>query len=152
MNNKKICGLEEMKEAILDGQVANTNVGSMSIYSIDGQFFDTLLEISTYCFSSDRSTDDAIKLDYMKEFDGKTDVIRTTKADGTINLYSALDEDGYYSYETSVKNGIPCFAWKYEFGSLKEVYDAFRDRGIVFENDVYAKISKKYKRIAEMAR
>ena len=156
MENKKLEQIIKLKKErntlVNELSVKSNKAVGMSMYSIDGQFFDTESEIGTYCFSIDKSIDEAIKLDYMREFEGKTDVIRATKSDGTVNLYAALDEDGYYSYTACVKNGIPCYSWKYEFGSLKDVYAVFRNKGIVFENDVYAKVARKYQRIAAMAR
>ncbi len=42
--------------------------------------------------------------------------------------------------------------WEYNYGHIGEIYSAFRDRGIVFENDMYAKIDKRNQYILKMCK
>ena len=65
-------------------------------------------------------------------------------------LYSSFDDDGYgiYNHKRSACTGE--FFWKYNYGNISELYDAFRDRGIVFENDIYADINERNQQILRM--
>ena len=125
----------------------------MKIYLIDGIYFDNISNLTQYCNQHNISLDSEFiyELEYIRNVADKNDVISVTCA-GRSYLICATDEDGYitYNFARSALKGE--FTWQYNFGNISEYYKAFRDRGIVFENDVYAKISKKYKRIAEMAR
>jgi len=89
-------------------------------------------------------------MDYLGTVADKSDVIRLTYESGKSVLYTAVNEDGYIRYnpERSFYKGE--FVWEYNHGQISEMYSAFRDRGIVFENDIYAKIDESYKRFIEM--
>jgi len=67
-------------------------------------------------------------------------------------FYTAVDENGYgiYNFERSVYWGK--FTWEYCHGSIRELYKPFRDRGIVFENDIYVKQDGKNKQLLRLCR
>lgn len=151
MNNVELW--KEIRENIKNDPLKAIPQSEMKIYLVDGIYFDSISSLVEYCNKKDISLDSEFvyELEYIRSVAGKNDVISIT-SDGRKYLVCASDEDGYstYSFAKSVNKGE--FIWTYNFGNVSEYYKAFRDRGIVFENDVYAKVAKKYKRIAEMAR
>ena len=58
-------------------------------------------------------------------------------------MYTAVDEDGYgiYNNTRSVYRGE--FIWEYNYGSIRDLYKPFKERGIDFVNDVYGKIDER---------
>ena len=120
------------------------------IYSFDGMCYDSLEELNNNSNENSIPLDNAIvyELGYIRNLFGKDDVI-SIKYNDTRYFVSACDEDGYYNYKFDASKP---YDWQYVFGSISEYYKQFRDRGIVFENDVYHKITKKYKRILEVAK
>ena len=95
---------------------------------------------------------DVCVIDYLGNVAGRSDVIRKTYKSGKSKLYAACDEDGYaiYNFERSTYRGE--FVWEYNHGSIREMYSAFRDRGISFENDIYDEIDKRHQKILELCR
>ncbi len=67
-------------------------------------------------------------------------------------FYTAVDEDGYgmYNNERSIYRGE--FIWEFNYGQIREFYTPFRERGIVFENDIYAKADDRMQRILKHCR
>ena len=88
--------------------------------------------------------------DYLGEVAGCKDVIRVTDMNGNSNLYVAVDEDGYgiYNEERSIYRGE--YIWEYSYGSIEDIYSAFRERGIVFEHDIYTEIAERHSRLMDM--
>lgn len=142
----------------MNGEYVNkdplTNVPNpeMRLYGISGTYFNTKEELKYYCISRGFPMNLAYALEYIRNFAGRSDVIRETNIDGKCKYYVAIDEDGYgvYNYDRSVYKGK--FTWEFEYGSIKEMYSAFRDRGVEFEKDVYGKISEKKEQFLEMCR
>lgn len=87
-------------------------------------------------------TRDICVLDYLGNVDGKSDVIRKINSEG-YTLYTAIDRDGYAKYNDFERR------WEYENGSIAYLYEAFRVRGIIFKDDVYAKIAQKDERAVQ---
>jgi len=67
-------------------------------------------------------------------------------------LLTVCDRDGYgiYNEERSIYHGE--FVWEYNNGDIKNMYSAFRDRGIVFENDIYGKLAEQDRKLLQMCR
>lgn len=62
-------------------------------------------------------------------------------------LYTAVDEDGYEILNENRTINCGEFIWEYNHGSIRELYKPFKDKGIIFENDVYGKIDERNKKI-----
>ncbi len=152
---------EEIKEYEFSASTANSNMSKLfdgesvnknpltdipqpeiRIYCVRDFSFDTEEELVDYCKREGISLDESYTLDYFRNMASRSDVIRKTKKDGTFTFYAAIDEEGYgvYNYERSIYKGE--FCWEFDYGSLDQMYLEFRNRGIVFENDVYQKIAK----------
>lgn len=135
-----------------DGEPVNKNPlteisnPEMRLYHIDDNYFESIDQLLYYCRINNKSAQGLKILDYYREFAGCSDVIRNQDCD-TIMLYTAVDEDGYgmYNNERSIYRGK--FTWEYNHGSIREMYKSFRDKGIVFENDIYAKQDERMQHI-----
>lgn len=131
-----------------------TNVPNpeMRLYGISGTYFNTKEELENYCISEGFPMNHAYALEYIRNFAGRSDVIRKTNPNGECKYYVAVDENGYgvYNHDMSVYKGK--FTWEFECGSIEEMYSAFRDRGVEFEKDVYGKIFEKKEQFLEMCR
>lgn len=155
MKNDKEKEVSAIKR-LVDGDPVNKNPLTdvsepiMRLYGIDGEYFETEEELKDYCKNNNCSIKDSFIVDYMGAMAGRRDVIRETNKDGKVTLYNAVDEDGYatYNHDRSVYRGE--FIWEYNYGGLRNLYSLFRDRGIVFNNDVYAKIDEYYKNIFDL--
>lgn len=145
-----------------DGEPVNKNplteisTPQMRLYGFSGAFksafFDTEEELTEYVENNDTSFGCICAIEYLGNVAGRSDVIRETSKNGITVLYTAVDEDGYgiYNSERSTYRGE--FTWEYNHGDLREMYSAFRDRGIVFENDIYAKIDERNQHILKYCR
>ena len=143
---------------ITDGEPVNSDPlteipeSEMRLYGIFETYFETQEELESYCQGKGYSLDKTCILDYLRSVAGRSDVIRKTSKDGRSMLYTAVDEDGYgiYNHERSFYRGE--FVWEYSRGKISEMYSAFRDRGIVFEDDVYGKIDERNKQLLRMCK
>ena len=152
----------EILKRLFDGEPKNVNLlteipePQMRLYGFSGAFnsayFDTEEELIEWVKNHNTQFGDICVIDYLGNVAGRSDVIRKTYKSGKSNLYAACDEDGYgiYNFERSTYRGE--FVWEYNHGSLREMYSAFRDRGISFENDIYDEIDKRHQKILELCR
>lgn len=143
-----------------DGEPKNINPlteipePQMRLYGFSGlfksAFFDTEEELIEYVKTHNTELGSICVVEYLGNVAGRSDVIRLTYKSGKSVLYSSVNEDGYgiYNNERSIYRGE--FVWEYNHGSISEMYSAFRDRGIVFEDDTYAKIAERNRIIFEM--
>ncbi len=137
---------------IFNGKAVNKNPlteipnPEMRLYRIDDHDFESMDELLHYCRMKNKSTEGLIILDYYRNLAGRSDVIRKQDCN-SIMLYAAVDEDGYgiYNNERSIYRGE--FVWEYDYGSIRNMYKPFRDKGIVFENDIYAKQDERIQHI-----
>lgn len=142
-----------MFKRIIDGEPKNINpikempIPEMTVYSVHGNYFETEQELEEYCKAKNIDLSHSYIKEYYREFAGRCDVIRNYKKGKIEIFYSACDEDGYgiYNSERSIYCGE--FVWEYNYESISEYYNMFRDKGIVFSNGIYAKQSDRYKRI-----
>ena len=81
-------------------------------------------------------------LEYLRYFKGESDVIKITDLSNNIKYCSVMNNDYYVTYneEESINNNT--IVWNYELGDIRDLYNEFRKRGIVFENDIYKKIDE----------
>lgn len=119
----------------------------MRLFGIRGAYFDSKEELESYCENKGFSINDAHILEYIRHFANRSDVIKVIDKYGS-RFYTAVDEDGYgiYNHERSIKE----FIWEFHHGHIKDLYSPFRDRGIIFENDIYEDIAKKNKQLKKI--
>jgi len=154
MKNDKEKEVSAIKR-LVDGDPVNKNPLTdvkepiMRLYGIDGEYFETEEELNEYCKNNKCYVNTPFIVDYMGAMAGRRDVIREIDSDGNVTLYTAVDEDGYatYNHDRSVYRGE--FIWEYNYGGLRNLYSIFRNRGIIFNNDVYANTDEYYKNIFE---
>ena len=100
-------------------------------------FFNTLKELDNYVNSGHIHRGEKVFIDYLGHMADKTDVIRVIYSDNSVKYFSAVDELGIVIYNEEKSNTLGKYVWEYEFGDLKDIYKAFKVRGIAFENDAY---------------
>ena len=128
----------------------------MRLYGLSGAFesvfFDTKEKLMEYAKTHNIPFSEVCVIEFLGNVAGRSDVIREISRSGRKVLYAACDEDGYgiYNYERSVYRGE--FVWEYNHGSISALYAAFRDRGITFEDDVYAKIDERNQKFIQLCR
>lgn len=147
---------------IWDGEPANKNplteipTSQMVLYKFYGGFksesvyyFDTEEELKEHVKNNDGKFADICVLEFIGNFAGRSDVIRQTSKNRKPMLLSACDRDGYAIYNEERSTYCGEFVWEYNHGDIKDMYSAFRDRGIVFENDIYRKIEEEDREFEE---
>ena len=89
-------------------------------------------------------------IEYMGNMAGRSDVIRQTDIKGKQSLVKVATEDhiSTYSHKRSCHQGT--FIWEGNPGDLRAEYMAFRERGIILENDVYAEEDERYNILIQM--
>ena len=118
--------------------------------AFNSAYFDTEEEIIKWLKNHNIDLGNICVMDYLGTVAGRSDVIRLTYKNGKSILYTACDEDGYGIYNAERSTYRKEFVWEYNYGSISDEYAAFRDRGIVFENDIYVKIEERNKKILSM--
>lgn len=161
-NDELIKHTASILKRMCDGEPVNKNPLSeiptpqMKLYGFSGvfksTFFDTEEELMEYVKNNDTSWGSLCVIEFLGNVADRSDVIRKTSENGMTTLYTVVDEDGYaiYNSERSTYRGE--FTWEYNHGNLRTMYSAFRDRGIVFENDIYAKIDEEKQHILKYCR
>ena len=112
--------------------------GSGSIY------FKSSEQLANYLKVKNKTMGMKTKVEYMGNILNCIDVIKQTYEDGTYRFVSVANEDGYlfYDFEQSKKEEQP--VWLFLPGSLREIYDAFKQNGIKLEDDTYQRIDNSY--------
>ena len=152
----KIEGLFDVRS--IDGEPVNVNPltvipeSEMKLYTVHGtlggDYFESEDKFNNYINNNDYNAFDVGTVEYIRECAGKKDVLKfTSTSNGIVRLFCACDEYGYgiYNNKRSIYRGE--FVWEYNYGSLNSAYKAFRDRGIVFEDDIYLEIDKRNKQL-----
>lgn len=163
--NKEECHLNEIEIAIekminlsqnYNKQLSERLIPKMRLYGISkihkDIFFDTEYELIQFMKKYNLNSSNICVAEFIGDFAGRKDVIRMILKNGVQLLYTVVDEDGYgiYNYEKSISRGE--FVWEYNYGNISEIYSAFRNRGIVFENDIYSKIEERNQHILKMCK
>ena len=150
---------EEEKKLIIDGVPKNVNplkeapIPKMAIYAFSigkkSKYFDIEDDLIEYVVKNNIDYDKIYMVEYLGDVAGRSDVIKINSKNSEI-ICSPIDEDGYaiYNAKRSIYKGR--FIWEYKDGSLKEIYDAFRDRGIVFKNDIYKRWECRNRQLMKM--
>lgn len=147
----------ELIVKMIDGQSVNINplpelpIPEMRLYFIEDNYFESIDELLMYCRINKKSTKGLNIIDYYRTLAGCSDVIRKSNSQSSM-LYTAEDEDGYglYNNKRSIYRGE--FIWEYHHGSIRDLYKPFKEKGIVFENDVYGKIDERRQHVLKYCR
>lgn len=123
---------------MIDGESVNINplsnipIPDMRLYFVDDNCFKSIDELLMYCRWNKKSTERLNILDYYRNLAGRSDVIRKSNSHSSM-LYSAVDENGYgiYNNKRSVYRGE--FIWEYNYGSIRELYRPFKEKGIILK-------------------
>ena len=109
---------------------------------IEDIYLNTKEELDTFITNPKNKIIELYKLEYIKNFALKQDVIKKTNFDGKEKYLTAIDRYGYAIYNPERSKKSNKFIWEYQYGSLKDIYEEFRNRGITFENNVYLKLEE----------
>ena len=120
-----------------------TIYGYLDLFSKKSVFYDTEEELLQYIDNNDTTFGQICKIEYLGNILGKNSVIRRTLKNGNVKLFIIYDEDVYGMYDYRYSLYRKDFMWDFEFGNLKEIYNAFIDRDIVDEEDLYQKIENR---------
>lgn len=131
---------------LFNGPAVNKNpltaipLPQMTLYRYDTIIFNTKEEFESYAKINNCDLNLVEILEYIGTFANRSDVIRVTYENNQSEYYSVVDKDGYGVYNSyrSIYQGK--FVWEYNYGQIRYMYDAFRERGIEFENDIYQNI------------
>ncbi|MDE6292688.1 MAG: hypothetical protein K2L98_03310 [Bacilli bacterium] len=122
----------------------------MRLFLINGAYFDTKEEMESYAETEGLDVSKFSVVEYIRFFAGRSDVIRETDASGVGLCFKVCDEDGFGIYNRERSNREQGFFWEYSGGNIADIYAAFRERGIVFEYDIYGKIEEEKQRSLEL--
>lgn len=124
-------------------------IPEMKLYGINEnnneKYFNSRAQLRKYCQRHKISMDDMFVLEYIRYFANRSDVIKKTSSNGLSIFYTVSNEYGYevYNHEKSLKEKN--YVWEFNYGEIEEMYNIFRNRGIIFENDVYGRIEENHK-------
>ncbi len=121
----------------------------MRLYGVDDNYFETIDELLRYCRQKRLSTQKLTLLDYYRNFFGYKDVIRKANSSTSI-FYAASDEESFVWYGDELN--MHGENWLFSHGQIRSLYKPFRDHGIVFEDDIYARESEKNQHIMKYCR
>ncbi len=151
LNNENLKSFNEKIQKLqqITNKKFNIPQSEMLLYGIDENYFETAEELLLYCKQKNLSLTSACILEYLRHFNGYSDVIKKTKLNGNFNLYIVLDAKHYdIDNYKRINNG---FSFKniHVNGEVKDIYDEFKYRGINFENDIYNKKIKEKKKMLQ---
>lgn len=122
----------------------------MSLYSYttsDGmKFFETKQELNEY-IKYNNSNGYVTTVDYLGDAYNSIDVIKETYEDGSYRYITVADNEGYLVLNNKIIKEKQQIMWEYVSGCLRDVYSAFRERGISFTDDTYKKIDERNQKI-----
>lgn len=142
---------------MFDGEAKNVNPLSklpdaeMRLYVLNGNYFETKEELESYCRDNEIcDLNDFYILEYIRKVANRNDVIRKINSANSSTLYTAVDRFGYgiYNFDRSFYRGQ--HTWEFHHGCISKMYTEFRNRGIVFEDDIYGKIEENDKQLIKM--
>lgn len=113
-------------------------------------YFGTREELAEYMYKNQTHPKSVHIIEYVGSVFGRNDVIREIYPNAAQLILVACDEDGYGIYNPQRSEELGFYAWEFNYGSIREKYSAFRERGIVFEDDIYARIDAFNERIMKL--
>ena len=116
----------------------------MTLYGYEswliGVYFDTEEELIEHLKSSEASMPIGVYVyEFMGNMAGRKSVIRKTNKDGAQKYVVASSPDYVAVYNDRRSRHQGRFVWEGGPSCLRGLYNAFEERGIVIENDVYAR-------------
>lgn len=124
----------------------------MQLFSINDAYFDNKEEMEEYAQMEGLDVSRAYIIEYIRAYAGRSDVIREIDSKGNSLYFKACDEDGYGIYNSERSNREGRFIWEFSEGSIEDMYEPFRKRGIVFDQDVYGEIREDEEKFLQMCR
>jgi len=108
------------------------------------EFFDSRNELDEFLEKMDTGKwfGNVMEIDYLGRMADREDVIRFINSSGEVRYCSVVDTDGYAVYQSEKSILEKKFIWNFEYGDLRNVYEAFQSRGILLENDVYKNLDE----------
>lgn len=135
------------KYAELDVQASEPE---MRLYSIENAYFETKEAMGEYAAMEGLDVSKSYIVEYVRSYAGRSDVIRKIDSEGNVLHFRTADDEGYGIYNRERSNREQRFIWEFSEGSIADMYAAFRERGIVFEDDFYGKLEEKNKKFLEL--
>ncbi len=129
--------------------IADNIEPEMRLYGVDENYFETIDELLKYCRQNKFSTQTLVILDYYRNFYDCIDVIKKTNSEISI-FYAICNEYGYLWYSDELN--MHGENWEFNHGQIRSLYKPFRDHGIVFEDDIYARKSERNQHILKYCR
>lgn len=130
--------------------IKNNNIEpEMRLYGVDENYFESIDDLLKYCRQNKFSVQCLTILDYYRNFYDHKDVIRKTNSEISM-FYAISNERGYVWYGDELN--MDGKDWNSNHGQIRSLYKLFRDHGIVFEDDVYAKESERDQHILKYCR
>lgn len=115
----------------------------MKLYGIGEKYFDTPEELNAYCSLKNLNSKNTHTIEYIRSLAEQDDIIKRTEHNGRIIFHTVVNEDSYCTFFYNNKELIQGF----NYGQIRELYNPFRERGIVFENDIYAKLDNEMEKV-----
>ena len=143
LNTMKIDKEKNNKKFLKDDPLKEIPKPQMRLYGISlaikGIYFDSEKELKEYVKSNNIAKPNIHVIEFLGKFSGCSDVIRVIYGNGKSYLCKAVDSYGYgvYNHKRSIEEND--FVWEYVYGRINHMYRAFRERGIIFNNDIYEK-------------
>ena len=116
-----------------------------TLYCVNDMYFNTKRELKDYCNYKLISNNDTYIMDYYKALANQVDVIRKTPYNKQSIYLTVVDDNGYGIYNVQKSINTQNYIWDYKYGNLRQEYKAFKDHGIILENDIYQTIDDKLK-------
>mgnify|MGYP004645582305 CR=1 FL=1 len=142
--DKKYASLIRMIEENLGNikTFPDLSMPEMRLYFASDNYFESIDELLKYCRKGRNFEKEVGIIDYYRNFFGYSDVIRKSNNETSV-LYVAVSDDKYGL--CNLKKGIDDgeFIWEYYYGNIKNLYEPFHERGIIFNHGVSAKKLRK---------
>lgn len=147
-------------KTLIDGEEVGINPlkeipkPKITLYGIDnlfiGKYFDTQEELEQYLLTEDAIKGRICTLEYLGSVAGKEDVIKKIYENESL-LYVAVDEDGYGIYNEDRSTYTGKYIWEYNYGNLRNEYEALKKRGFLLKNDVYGRFDSFYEKVKKIS-
>lgn len=139
-----------LMESSLANFIKNNSIEpEMRLYGVDEIFFETMDELLKYCRQNQCSTQHLVVLDYYRNFYDHKDVIRKTNSEISM-FYAIANEHSFVWYGDELNMFDE--NWVFSHGQISSLYKPFREHGIVFEDDIYAKDAERNQHILKYCR
>lgn len=145
---------------MLDGTPKNENPlrktpnSQMRLYVLIGigqnLYFESKEDLQTIMKENPQGTYQWMIVDYIGNIAGRRDVIQITDQENKKELRVAINRNGYAVYNPERSKYHGDYIWEYQEGSLEELYQALRDSGVIFEEDVFQMIEDREREVLTM--